>query len=109
VSRLPSITPDQLVVALQRAGLQIVREGANHTVLWKEGLVKAGGDSFTGAVTLAPGTYDVWCPVSNSSSARTVAGMTPRIPPPSIDSTRLSTRSVMCPIPTAAIEPVTRA
>jgi predicted RNA binding protein YcfA (HicA-like mRNA interferase family) len=38
VSRLPSITPDQLVVALQRAGLQIVREGANHTVLWKEGL-----------------------------------------------------------------------
>jgi plastocyanin len=25
----------------------------------------AGGDSFTGAVNLAPGTYDVWCPVSN--------------------------------------------
>jgi plastocyanin len=25
----------------------------------------AGGDSFTGAVTLAAGTYDIWCPVGN--------------------------------------------
>jgi LPXTG-motif cell wall-anchored protein len=25
----------------------------------------AGGDSFTGAVTLAAGTYDTWCPVGN--------------------------------------------
>jgi plastocyanin len=36
----------------------------------------AGGESFTGAVTLAPGTYDVWCPVSNHRERGMVGTLT---------------------------------
>ena len=36
--RLPSLTRDQVIRALENAGLRIVREGANHTIHWKEGL-----------------------------------------------------------------------
>lgn len=36
--RLPSLTPQEVIRALERAGLRIIREGANHTILWKEGL-----------------------------------------------------------------------
>ena len=28
----------------------------------------AGGDSFTGAVTLSAGTYDIWCPVGTTAT-----------------------------------------
>lgn len=38
--RLPSLTPKEVVRALEHAGLHIVREGANHTVLWREGLAR---------------------------------------------------------------------
>jgi len=36
--RLPSLTRDELIRALERGGLRVVREGANHTILWREGL-----------------------------------------------------------------------
>ena len=36
----------------------------------------AGGDSFTGAVTLPAGTYDVWCPVSNHKDRGMVGTLT---------------------------------
>ena len=36
----------------------------------------AGGESFSGAVTLAPGTYDVWCPISNHRERGMVGTLT---------------------------------
>jgi plastocyanin len=36
----------------------------------------AGGDSFTGAVTLTPGTYDVWCPVGQHRERGMVGTLT---------------------------------
>jgi predicted RNA binding protein YcfA (HicA-like mRNA interferase family) len=29
-----------VIAALEKAGLRIVREGANHTVMWREGLLR---------------------------------------------------------------------
>lgn len=36
--RLPALTPRQMVRALERSGLRVVRERRRHTVMWKEGL-----------------------------------------------------------------------
>jgi plastocyanin len=36
----------------------------------------AGGQTFTGAVTLSPGTYDVWCPVGNHREQGMVGTLT---------------------------------
>ena len=36
--RLPVLTPREMVQALERAGLRVVREGCRHTVMWREGL-----------------------------------------------------------------------
>ena len=36
--RLPSLDRDEVIRALKRAGLRVIREGGNHTVLWREGL-----------------------------------------------------------------------
>jgi predicted RNA binding protein YcfA (HicA-like mRNA interferase family) len=36
--RLPSLTPKQLIAALQRAGLDIVDDDGKHTRLWRQGL-----------------------------------------------------------------------
>lgn len=36
--RLPSLTPRQLIAALQRAGLEVVDDDGKHTRLWKKGL-----------------------------------------------------------------------
>jgi len=36
----------------------------------------AGGDSFTGAVTLSAGTYDIWCPVGNHRDQGMVGTLT---------------------------------
>jgi predicted RNA binding protein YcfA (HicA-like mRNA interferase family) len=37
---LPTVTAEEVIRALERAGLRIVRECANHTILWKEGLTR---------------------------------------------------------------------
>ena len=36
--RLPVLTPPEMVRALERAGLRVVREGRRHTVMWRTGL-----------------------------------------------------------------------
>lgn len=36
--RLPSLTPEEMVRALQNAGLHIVRETGKHIIMHKEGL-----------------------------------------------------------------------
>ncbi len=38
MTRLPSLTPRELVAALQRAGLRIVDDDGKHTRMWREGL-----------------------------------------------------------------------
>lgn len=38
MTRLPSLTPRELVAALQRAGLQVVDDDGKHSRLWKKGL-----------------------------------------------------------------------
>lgn len=38
MTRLPSLTPKELVAALRRAGLQVIDDDGKHTRLWKEGL-----------------------------------------------------------------------
>lgn len=40
MTRLPSLTPRELVAALQRAGLRIVDDDGKHSRLWKEGLAR---------------------------------------------------------------------
>jgi LPXTG-motif cell wall-anchored protein len=70
-----SFTPDRMVVAagrdtfaLQNSGRfphNVHIEGNGVSVDVKPDGPVAGGDSFSGAVTLAPGAYDVWCPVGN--------------------------------------------
>lgn len=42
MTRLSSLTPRELVAALQRAGLRIVDDDGKHTRLWKEGLQRPG-------------------------------------------------------------------
>jgi predicted RNA binding protein YcfA (HicA-like mRNA interferase family) len=37
-TKLGQVSASDALRALQRAGLQVVREGSNHTILWKEGL-----------------------------------------------------------------------
>lgn len=68
-----TFTPDRLVVpagrdtfTMQNVGQfphNIHIEGNGVSVDVKPDGPVAGGDSFSGTVTLAPGTYDVWCPV----------------------------------------------
>jgi predicted RNA binding protein YcfA (HicA-like mRNA interferase family) len=36
--RLPSLTPEEMVRALQRAGLYVVRETGKHIIMHKQGL-----------------------------------------------------------------------
>jgi predicted RNA binding protein YcfA (HicA-like mRNA interferase family) len=36
--RLPSLTPEEMVRALQKAGLHIVRETGKHVIMHKQGL-----------------------------------------------------------------------
>jgi mRNA interferase HicA len=36
--RLPSLTPEEMVRALQKAGLYVVRETGKHTIMYKQGL-----------------------------------------------------------------------
>jgi plastocyanin len=70
-----TFTPDRMVVSagrdtfsLQNSGQfphNVHIEGNGVSVDVKPDGPVAGGESFTGAVTLAPGTYDVWCPVGN--------------------------------------------
>ncbi len=36
--RLPGVSRAELIRALERAGLRVVREGGQHTIMWKEGL-----------------------------------------------------------------------
>ena len=67
--------PDQLVVSagqdtftLQNDGQfphNVHIEGDGVSLDVKPDGPVASGDSFTGTVVLPPGTYDVWCPVSN--------------------------------------------
>lgn len=38
--RLPATSAEEVIRALERAGLRVVREGGNHTILWKEGLTR---------------------------------------------------------------------
>jgi LPXTG-motif cell wall-anchored protein len=70
-----TFTPDRLVVpagrdtfALQNNGRfphNVHIEGNGLSVDVKPDGPVAGGESFSGAVTLGPGTYQVWCPVGN--------------------------------------------
>jgi len=68
-----SFTPGRMVVSAGRDTFTLQNTGRFPHNVHIEGNgvamdVKAdgpvpGGETFTGAVTLAPGTYDVWCPV----------------------------------------------
>jgi plastocyanin len=70
-----TLTPDHMVVpagrdtfALQNTGRfphNVHIEGNGISADVKPDGPVAGGESFSGAVTLAPGAYDVWCPVGN--------------------------------------------
>lgn len=78
--------PDALVVpagrdtfTLQNAGQfphNLHIEGNGVSVDVKPDGVVDGGQSFTGTVTLAPGTYDVWCPVGNHRERGMVGTLT---------------------------------
>lgn len=70
-----SFNPDRMVVSagrdtftLQNSGMfphNVHIEGNGVAMDVKADGPVAGGESFTGTVTLAPGTYDFWCPVGN--------------------------------------------
>jgi plastocyanin len=70
-----SFAPDRMVVSagqsswtLQNAGQfphNVHVEGNGVAMDVKTDGPVAGGGSFTGSVNLAPGTYQVWCPVGN--------------------------------------------
>jgi plastocyanin len=81
-----AFSPDQLVVSAGRDSFTLQNSGAfPHNVhiegngvsldVKPDGNV-AGGESFTGAVTLGPGTYDIWCPVGNHRERGMVGTMT---------------------------------
>ena len=38
IQRLPSLTPEEMIRALQRAGLSVVRETGKHVIMHKPGL-----------------------------------------------------------------------
>jgi plastocyanin len=81
-----SFTPSRLVVsagrdtfALQNTGrfphnVHIEGNGVS-TDVKPDGPV-AGGETFSGAVTLAPGTYDIWCPVGTHREQGMVGTLT---------------------------------
>src|SRR5256885_1607551 len=81
-----SLTPDRMVVsagrdtfALQNTGrfphnVHIEGNGVS-TDVKPDGPV-AGGETFSGAVTLAPGTYDIWCPVGTHREQGMVGTLT---------------------------------
>jgi plastocyanin len=81
-----TFSPDRMVVpagrdtfAMQNTGQfphNVHIEGNGVSVDVKPDGPVAGGDSFSGAVTLAPGTYDVWCPVSNHRERGLVGTLT---------------------------------
>jgi plastocyanin len=81
-----AFNPDRMVVSagrdtftLQNAGQfphNVHIEGNGIAVDVKPDGPIAGGESFTGAVTLAPGTYDVWCPVGNHRERGMVGTLT---------------------------------
>ena len=80
-----TFTPDRMVVAAGRDTFALQNTGQfPHNVHIEGNGVSvdvspnpvAGGDSFTGAVTLAPGTYDVWCPISNHRERGMVGTLT---------------------------------
>ncbi|MCA1648063.1 MAG: cupredoxin domain-containing protein [Chloroflexi bacterium] len=78
-----SFTPDRMVVSAGRDTFTLQNTGRFPHNMHIEGNgvamdVKAdgpvpGGETFTGAVTLAPGSYEVWCPVSNHREQGMVA------------------------------------
>jgi plastocyanin len=81
-----TFNPDQLVVpagrdtfTMQNTGRfphNIHIEGNGVAVDVKPDGPVDGGASFTGAVTLAPGTYQVWCPVANHREQGMVGTLT---------------------------------
>jgi len=38
--KLPVLTPDELIKALQKAGFYVVRQSGSHVILFKEGLTR---------------------------------------------------------------------
>ncbi len=81
-----SFTPERLVApagrdtfALQNTGRfphNVHIEGNGVSVDVKPDGPVDGGQTFSGAVTLAPGTYDVWCPVGNHREQGMVGTLT---------------------------------
>jgi LPXTG-motif cell wall-anchored protein len=81
-----AFSPDALVVpagrdtfVLQNAGMfphNVHIEGNGISVDVKPDSPVAGGESFTGSVNLTPGTYEVWCPVSNHRERGMVGTLT---------------------------------
>src|ERR1700730_10901281 len=81
-----TFTPDRMVVpagrdtfTMQNAGQfphNIHIEGNGVSVDVKPDGPVDGGANFSGAVTLAPGTYDVWCPVGNHRDRGMVGTLT---------------------------------
>jgi plastocyanin len=81
-----AFAPDRMVVAagrdtftMQNTGRfphNVHIEGNGISVDVKPDGPVAGGESFSGAVTLAPGTYDVWCPVGTHREQGMVGTLT---------------------------------
>jgi plastocyanin len=78
-----SFTPSRMVVSAGRDTFTLQNTGRFPHNMHIEGNgvamdLKAdgpvpGGETFTGAVTLAPGTYDIWCPVGTHRDQGMVA------------------------------------
>ena len=81
-----SFTPSRIAVsagrdtfALQNSGRfphNVHIEGNGVSVDVKPDGPVAGGDSFSGAVMLPPGTYDIWCPVGSHRDQGMVGTLT---------------------------------
>jgi plastocyanin len=81
-----TFTPDRMVVpagrdtfTMQNTGQfphNVHIEGNGVSVDVKPDSPVAGGESFSGAVTLTAGTYQVWCPVSNHRERGMVGTLT---------------------------------
>jgi plastocyanin len=81
-----SFSPEQLVVSAGRDAFTLRNAGQFPHNMHIEGNGLSldvnpdgnvnGGESFTGAVTLSPGTYDVWCPVGNHRERGMVGTLT---------------------------------